>query len=320
MTLAEPRMLSTADAAAVARAFGLGSGAVLSGPVARGQLGQIWRLDVDGASWAVKEWFASPDVTAVEANHDFSEAALAAGVFTPKPRPSVHGTAVADISGTPVRLMEWVDLAPRSRRLDPAEVGRTVARLHRAGEPTTERVGNWFATGMGEDAWHDMHRRLVEAAAPFAGELEVLLPDLVAVEQVMEPHENPRVCHRDLWADNVLASADGRVCVIDFENMGPADPSQELAMVVYEFGDDDPERAQRLHDAYVEAGGPGRVTRPGHFTMLVAEQAHITSYACARWIGETDPDERERLAAWFRETPADPVTPARIDRILTAVA
>src|SRR5690606_35683579 len=125
-------------------------------------------------------------LTAVEANQDFSEAALAAGVFTPRPRPSVHGTAVADISGTPVRLMEWVDLAPRSRRLDPADVGRTVARLHRAGEPTSERVGNWFATGMGEDAWHDMHRRLLEAAAPFAGELEDLLPDLVAVEQVME--------------------------------------------------------------------------------------------------------------------------------------
>ena len=319
MTVAEPRMLSTADAEAVAAAFGLGPDAVLDGPVARGQLGRIWRLRADGASWAVKEWFAPPDVTAVEAHHEFSEAALAAGVFTPRSRPSVHGTVLADVSGTPVRVTEWVDLAPRSRRLDPAEVGRTVAHLHRAGGPTDERVGNWFATGVGAVGWHDMHRRLVAARAPFADELEELLPDLVAVESVIEPHEQPRVCHRDLWADNVLASADGRVCIIDFENMGPADPAQELAMVLFEFGDDDPERARLVHAAYVDAGGPARVSRRGHFTMLVAEQAHITTYACARWIGESDVAERARLEAWFRETPEDPVTLARIDRVLAAV-
>lgn len=312
-------MLSVADAGALAAAFGLDGEAVLTGTVARGQLGQIWRLQVDGTTWAVKEWFASPDVTAVEADHGFSEAALAAGVFTPRSRPSVEGTVLAEVSGTPVRLMEWVDLAPRSRQLDPAQVGRTVAHLHRAGAPTSERVGNWFAVGVGEAAWREMHRRLVAARAPFADELEALLPELVAVEGVIEPHEHPRVCHRDLWADNVLASADGRVCVIDFENMGPADPSHELAMVLYEFGDDDPDRARLLHSAYVEAGGPARVRRRGHFTMLVAEQAHITSYACARWIGETDPAERDRLEAWFRETPQDPVTLDRIDRILAAV-
>ena len=136
-------------------------------------------------------------------------------------------------------MLEWVDLSPRTRRLDPSEVGRTVARLHLAGTPTSERIINWFSTGMGVQAWRDTHRRLA-AGAPFAAALEALLPDLIAVESVIEPHERPQVCHRDLWCDNVLASADGRVCVIDFENVGPADPSQELAMVLFEFGDDDP--------------------------------------------------------------------------------
>jgi len=312
-------MLSVADGPAVAAEFGLGRGARLIGPVARGQLGQIWRLDVDGASWAVKEWFASPDAAAVEANRDFAEAARAAGVFTPRSRLSVWGTVIADVEGTAVRLLEWVDLQPRTRRLDPADVGRTVAQLHLAGDPTSERVGNWFATGVGADAWRETHRQLLHAGAPFAGDLEGLLPDLVTVETIIEPHERPRVCHRDLWADNVLASTAGQVCIIDFENMGPADPSQELAMVLFEFGDDEPGRTHRLYAAYVDAGGPGRVTRRGHFTMLVAEQAHIASYACARWIGESDPTERRRLEDWFRETPADPVTLARIDRILAAV-
>ena len=319
MTAAAPRMLSVADGPLVAATFGLDAGARLTGPVARGQLGQIWRLDADGTSWAVKEWFASPDAAAVEAHQGFAEAAQGAGVFTPRSRLSVWGTVVADVQGTAVRLLEWVDLAPRTRLLDPAEVGLTLARLHRAGTPTSERIINWFSTGMGAQGWHETRRRVIEAGAPFADALETLLPDLIAVESVIEPHERPQVCHRDLWADNVLASADGRVCVIDFENVGPADPSQELAMVLFEFGDDDPERAQELHAAYVDARGPGRVGRRGHFTMLVAQQAHIASYACARWIGESDPRERDRLEAWFRETPEDPVTLARIDRILAAI-
>jgi Ser/Thr protein kinase RdoA (MazF antagonist) len=319
MTVAEPRMLSVADGPLVAATFGLDAGGRLSGPVARGQLGQIWRLDADGTSWAVKEWFASPDAAAVEAHEEFVDASLAAGVFTPRSRLSVWGTVLAEVEGTAVRVLEWVDLAPRTRRLDPTEVGRTVGRLHLAGTPTSERIINWFSTGMGAQAWRDTHRRLIEADAPFADALEALLPDLIAVESVIEPHERAQVCHRDLWSDNVLASADGRVCVIDFENVGPADPSQELAMVLFEFGDDDPERARELHSAYVEAGGPGRVSRRGHFTMLVAQQAHIASYACARWIGESDPAERDRLEAWFRETPEDPVTLERIDRILAAI-
>ena len=44
-----------------------------------------------------------------------------------------------------------------------------------------------------------------------------------------------QTCHRDLWADNVLPTADGGVCVIDWENSGPADPSQELGCVLFEF-------------------------------------------------------------------------------------
>ena len=164
-----------------------------------------------------------------------------------------------------------------------------------------------------------MQQRVAREGAPFAPVLGALLGDLIAVESVIEPHEAPIVCHRDLWADNVLPTADGRVCVIDFENLGPADPSQELAMVLFEFGDDDPARARAIHTAYLDAGGPGRVTRRGHFTMLVAEQAHIGQLACSRWVGASHATERERLAAWFLEIPDDPVTLARIDRILAAV-
>ena len=260
MTAAEPRMLSVADGPLVATTFGLDAGAT------------------DGTR---RPWAARPGLAPRRRRHVVgregvvclarcrcgrSACAVRRGGpggrrLHPRSRLSVRGTVLAEVEGTAVRVLEWVDLSPRTRRLDPSEVGRTVARLHLAGTPTSERIINWFSTGMGVQAWRDTHRRLVAAGAPFAAALEALLPDLIAVESVIEPHERPQVCHRDLWCDNVLASADGRVCVIDFENVGPADPSQELAMVLFEFGDDDPQRARHLHAAYVEAGGSGRVSR-----------------------------------------------------------
>lgn len=318
-------MLRPSDADAVAGAYGVGHPARLEGPVARGQLGQVWRLVTDEGPYAVKEWFAEPDLADVARDADFVEIARAEGVVTPGIVMTPAGEVAISIEGddsasaTAIRVFEWVDLLPRSRRLDPAEVGSTLAALHRAGAPTRASVDNWFATGVGESSWVSLQQRLAREGAPFAPALGALLRDLVAVETVIEPHESPIVCHRDLWADNVLATADGRVCVIDFENMGPADPSQELAMVLFEFGDDDPARARTLHTAYVDAGGPARVTRRGHFTMLVAEQAHIGQLACSRWVGASEARERERLAAWFLEIPDDPVTLARIDRILAAV-
>ncbi|GAA5035498.1 hypothetical protein GCM10023258_37430 [Terrabacter aeriphilus] len=310
----------TADAAgAVARAYGLPGPARLTGPAARGQLGQVWRLETDAGSHAVKEWFAGPDLDTATRDADLSDAARAQGVLTPTVVRTADGAVATVVEGTAVRVFEWVDLRPPTRRLDPVAVGRALAGLHRAGRPSDEPVDNWFSTGFGEERWRELHARVAAEGAPFADELGALVDDLVAVESVLEPHASPIVCHRDLWADNVLATTDGRVCVLDFENLGPADPSQELAMVLFEFGDDDPARARRLNTAYVDAGGPGRVRRRGHFTMLVAEQAHIGQLACSRWVGAGSASERERLAAWFREIPDDPVTLPRIDRVLAAV-
>ena len=312
-------MLTPSAADAVADAYALPRPARLTGPVARGQLGQVWRLETTRGAFAVKEWFARPDLADVSRDADFVEAALAEGVVTPRIVRTESGEVATLVDGTAVRVFEWVDLRARSRHADPVAVGSTLAGLHRAGLPWRDGVDNWFATGFGESSWRELHRRLVDEDAPFAGELGALVDQLVAVESVIEPHESPIICHRDLWADNVLEATDGRLCVIDYENMGPADPSQELAMVLFEFGEDDPSRARRLNTAYRAAGGPGRVTRRGHFTMLVAEQAHIGQLACSRWVGATKEAERARLARWFLEIPDDPVTLPRIDRILAAV-
>ncbi len=53
------------------------------------------------------------------------------------------------------------------------------------------------------------------------------------LESWMEPPQALQTCHRDLWADSVLPTGNGGVCVIDWEDSGPADPSQELGCVLF---------------------------------------------------------------------------------------
>ena len=50
-------MLDAGDAAEVAGRFSLGEEALLSGPVARGEVGQVWRLTTSLGVFAVKEPF-----------------------------------------------------------------------------------------------------------------------------------------------------------------------------------------------------------------------------------------------------------------------
>src|SRR3954463_913507 len=76
-------MLSDADAARLATAFDLGAPRSLHGPVARGVIGQVWRLETERGAWAVKEWFEPPDMEELAEGVAFQDAAMAAGVPAP---------------------------------------------------------------------------------------------------------------------------------------------------------------------------------------------------------------------------------------------
>ena len=77
-------MLSPSDADRVAHEFDLGDGADMTGPVARGELGQIWRLRTIGGSFAIKEWFDEIPRNELLEGAAFQEAASAAGVACPR--------------------------------------------------------------------------------------------------------------------------------------------------------------------------------------------------------------------------------------------
>ena len=81
--------------------------------------------------------------------------------------------------------------------------------------------------------------------------------ELLRLETLLEPPTNLQSCHRDLWADNMLPTPTGGLCVIDWENCGLADPAQELPMAMIDFGLGDQRRIAELYLAYLDAGGPG---------------------------------------------------------------
>jgi thiamine kinase-like enzyme len=118
----------------------------------------------------------------------------------------------------------------------------------------------------------------------------------------------------------VLPTATGGVCVIDWENSGPADPTQELGCVLFEFARNDPDRARALMGAYRAAGGPASVTRRGDFSMLIAQLGHITEIAARDWL-QPNPRSPERAdaEAWVREVLDEPHTRDVLDELLDAV-
>lgn len=305
----------------LAERFGLGRARELSaGPVARGKQGEVWRLETADGRWAVKTPFHETTEDSVRVSAVFQEAASAAGVPAPQIRRATDGRVFARVSGRQVRVYDWVDLGRPDPGLDPASVGAAVAAIHRVVVPAEGEVDPWYTEPVGAAGWDQLVDRLGAAGAPFAGRLAALRDELVALESWLTPPAAVQTCHRDLWADNVLPTTGGGLCVIDWENSGPADPSQELGCVLFDFGRSDPGRARALMSAYDAAGGPGTVSRPGHFSMLIAQLGHITEIAGNDWLtpNARNPD-RAGSAAWIGETLDDPHTRDRLAALLAAI-
>ena len=309
------------DAAEVARRFALGDPVRLSdGPVARGRQGVVWRLETTDGRWAVKVPLEPVTEDDARASAALQDAAHAAGVPTPGIRRTTEGAVLASLPFGQARVYDWVDLLRPDLALDPEQVGRAVALAHRAAVAASGPLEPWYAEPVGAAHWDDLVARLRVAHAPFADRLADLRDELVALESWLEPPDLLRTCHRDLWADNVLPTVDGGICVIDWDNSGPADPSHELACVLFEFARHDPGRARTLTAAYREAGGPGSVTRRGHFSMLITQLGHITELGAKDWLepNRRTPD-RSDAEAWVGEVLDDPHSRDVLDDLLRAV-
>lgn len=334
-------MLDGGAAAEIAGRYALGGALALSErPVAKGKQGNIWRLDTDRGSWAIKEPFFRTEEADIAASARLQGLAAAAGVPTPQVIRTQDGAVLADIGDAQVRTYEWVDLLGPDIMLDPVAVGSAVAAVHRVRTIEGDPLDAWYSEPIGAARWDAVIAELTAARAPFADQLAEVRDELIALETWMEAPGPLQACHRDLWADNLLPTVPGAeqgsvgddsrvdvrpnvggVCLIDWENSGLADPSQELGCVLFEFGSGRPDRAKLLYEAYLDNGGPGRVQRPGHFTMLIAQLGHIGETACRDWlVPNRRSPHRSDSAAWFAEFIDRPHHRVVLQEILDAIS
>jgi Ser/Thr protein kinase RdoA (MazF antagonist) len=311
------RVLRDIHAKEIANQFSLGDGAALAGPVSRGEQGQVWRLTTTSGAWAVKEIFEPPSEDELQEAGTFQEVACAAGIPAPSVVRTSDGALVAKVAGSVVRVYGWVEVRELDRDLDPELVGRLLAAMHRVALPPSLPVDPWYTEPVGAERWDQLVRACWTESAPFAPELAALRDELLALETLLVEPKDLQMCHRDLWAENIRSTPSGGLCVFDWENAGAANPGQELAGVLFEFAHLEPRRGRELYEAYVKAGGPGRVRRPADFSMLIAQLGHIGERACRLWLADV---ERDRILGTVEEFVADPLTRDVIDRLLKAIA
>jgi len=291
--------------AQVRAAFGWGEDVVVSaGP--RGALGQIWRLDVGPARYALKEIFANPPSEAlIEAELAFAERAAGAGVRLPASHPDREGRhLLAAPGGTWLRLFDWVDLWPveLTAHATPQALGALLARLHRCAPATAVEPG-----GAAPDPWYDHvpaapdWAQAAASGAAWAARLAdrlATLPELCAAVAPANP-AGLIVCHRDLHPENVLADPASALVVVDWDNLGPAAPGRELARALFDWFCDgqtaDLEAMRGMYEAYVREGGPGRITEPADFSMLLACRLNFLLVQAGVAI---DPQAERRHREW----------------------
>jgi Ser/Thr protein kinase RdoA (MazF antagonist) len=317
-------MLDPRAAGEIARVYGLGDGARLEGPVAHGRKGQVWRLVTNQGRYAVKALFGAVFRERAERDAAYQDMVRATGVPMPAVLRTLDGAVLAHVGGPPptatVRVYEWVDILEPRRDLDPRAIGALLARVHNVEAPAAGPVDAWYREPVGAEVWNELVERLRAEQAPFVPELAALVPQLVALERTFETPDDVRTCHCDLWADNVRATPEGGIVLLDWESAGPESPSHELGMVIFEYGLGDPSRMLDLYAAYLIAGGPGRISRAGDLTMLGATSEHLAEEGCRRWLSATDEADRQLSAAWVEWLLHEPVTPATVSEVLDAVA
>jgi len=306
-------------AQAVADAFGLGRATVLSDPLARGELGEIRRLETEHGTFAVKQALETGSFDRAEDSSAYHRACWEAGIPTPEPLRAISGRFTARVDGGRVRAFAWVELADPDPTLDPAAVGAFVARLHLVRQPwPTHEIAPWFEAPIGQAAWTEVLDASRAVAGRHADRLAELLPALLEIEQTLTPMRPIQTCHLDLWADN-LRSSDGRPFVIDFDNAGPGDPSREIAMVIFEFGRGDAVRQRTLYDAYLAAGGRGRVRRRADLGLAVAQLHHIGHRHLTMWVTARNAEARARSQAGLDEFLGEPLLLPDVDALLDAL-
>ncbi|MEY2467473.1 MAG: hypothetical protein QOF21_171 [Actinomycetota bacterium] len=266
----------------VSDAFALGSPRRELVEVARGAMGQVYRLETERGPFAVKRLFAGP-TGGEDANAQLQFAAHAAGVPLPLPVVTDGGDLLALVGEDWWRAYEWVDgaICPFDAPAPVAAaagVARSLGRLHALRHDEGGEVDGWFL-GV-DDSSIDAALAIAAAHGLDVAAVQRELPRLAAISRL--PLESkPIGCHNDPDRGNVLVRTDGVSVLVDWDNAGPAYAECEFAGALFSWCyDDSPELRHETVEAMVHAYRETGAT-------FAPNGLEVFATACSSWVQYT---------------------------------
>lgn len=253
-------MLLIADE--VAEAFNLGE-PLDSSPVPGGLSNDLWRLETDTGTFAVKVMRANssnPDFRGnIEAAYAIEGNAYQRGVLCPEPVGLDDEHCLAEVSGELIRVHRWVggQAVDGGRWLEQA--GSLVAQIHGAAEHFIAALDDepWDADGWASLGDHaEMPADLAQTlrdAAPSLAQLE----GMTTAPGLETPHVNS---HGDLDPKNTLAVGDD-LMALDWDAARPQPIVREAASVALDWSTNLDE-FQRVIAAYKQRSGESVIAEP----------------------------------------------------------
>lgn len=279
------------DHTSLAEAFALGTPNSEPEFVARGAMGEVFRLDTATGSFAVKRLFAGP-TGGEESNARFQESAALHGVPLPSLLRSENGDLVAFVDGEWWRAYTWVAGASVKPGLPvdgeiASNVASALGRLHAIGYERGAPIDDWFL-GVSDDEVSDALDIAESVGIDVTGARSGLV-SLAAISR-LKPKSMSVGCHNDPDRGNVLVDVDGSIVLIDWDNAGAGFAECEFARALWAWAFDGGEFRERnavptMVRAYRAAGG---VFAPSDLSVFATMASTWVNYSvqCCRHVAD----------------------------------
>jgi Ser/Thr protein kinase RdoA (MazF antagonist) len=244
--------------------------------VARGAMGAVWKLSVEGTSYALKQaYWQEPREQDVLHEVSFRVACARSGVPSPEPIASIAGEYVVSDGTRSWRVYDWIDGAVPDRQdvAVTAWLAAQMGAIHSLGwapADTAESAGPDAFYHRVDVDWAELAAAAEKAGLDWAPTLGALVPQLEELSELVNsaPVGATVWCHRDLKNTNVLCGRESS-WLVDWDNAGPMTAWRELGHLLMNHLTSET-NLRRITSAYRKVGGTASIEGPEGFATGLA--------------------------------------------------